>query len=351
MRESSLKKRRHKGSAFRRFQRRLAKARILFWLALPMLGACQPTIKGAGPAIMPPFLSDNSLIMADGAELALRTWLPEGEPRFVVLALHGMNDYSNAFDDAGRQLAEKGIAVFAYDQRGFGRSPNIGFWPGLETLAADARTASSLISSRYPKAPFFLMGESMGGAVAIIAMTSAEPPAVSGVILSAPAVWDRSSMSLFQRASLWIAVHAAPGLTLSGGNLDIMPSDNFEMLRALSKDPLVIKGSRVDAIKGVCDLMDEAQKAAPRLTGPVLVLYGENDEIIPVEPTYKMAHSLTDGKRLALYPDGWHMLMRDLEAKIVLADIVAWIEDQAAPLPSGADLDALEILKSRAAKD
>ena len=158
-------------------------------------------------------------------------------------------------------------------------------------------------------------------------------------------------MSLFQRASLWIAAHAAPGLVLGGGNLDIMPSDNFEMLRALSKDPLVIKASRIDAIKGVCDLMDEAQKAAPRLTGPVLVLYGENDEIIPAEPTYKMLHNLEDGKRLALYQNGWHMLTRDLEAKTVLADIVAWIEDQAAALPSGADLHALEILKSQTANN
>ena len=59
----------------------------------------------------------------DGATLPLKSWLPDGKPKAVILALHGFNDYSNAFKDSGEEWAKHGIATFAYDQRGFGAAP------------------------------------------------------------------------------------------------------------------------------------------------------------------------------------------------------------------------------------
>ena len=65
-----------------------------------------------------------------------------------------------------------------------------------------------------------------------------------------------------------------PGLTLTGRGLKIKPSDNIEMLRALARDPLVIKATRVDTIYGLVDLMDAALASAPRLDAPMFVMYG-----------------------------------------------------------------------------
>ena len=72
-----------------------------------------------------------------------------------------------------------------------------------------------------------------------------------------------------------------PGLTLTGRGLKIKPSDNIAMLRALSRDPLVIKETRVDTIYGLVDLMDAALASAPLLDVPLLVMYGAKDEIVP----------------------------------------------------------------------
>jgi alpha-beta hydrolase superfamily lysophospholipase len=94
--------------------------------------------------------------------------------------------------------------------------------------------------------------------------------------------------------------------------------------------------------------MDQALAAAPRLDVPALLLYGEKDEIVPLEPTLQLWRSLpaaaADEQRIALYADGWHMLLRDLNADVVIADIAAWIADPAASLPSGADDRALALL-------
>ncbi len=318
-----------------------------------MLAACSATTHPAGPDIRPPAVEGDTLVMADGAVLPLRSWLPEGEHKAVLVATHGMNDYSNAFDGPGKALATKGIAVYAYDQRGFGRGPHPGRWSSTETMASDLRTAARLLAARHPRAPLYLLGESMGGAVAIKAVVRASPPEVKGVILSAPAVWGRSSMPWYQRAALWLSYRVAPGWTLTGKGLKIQPSDNIEMLRALSRDPLVIKETRVDAVHGLVNLMDDAQGDAHLLALPTLLLYGARDEIIPAEPTWAAVAGMPQlgtSQRAALYVNGWHMLLRDLQALVVIEDIAAWLADPVAPLPSGADRVASEKLETLAVK-
>ena len=196
-----------------------------------------------------PRFTGSEFIAADGQRLPLRTWLPAGPVKAVILALHGFNDYSRAFAAPGKAWASDGIATYAYDQRGFGAAPERGLWPGRAALAADAATACKVLRRRYPGVPLYLLGESMGGAVAVVAMTgeSGTPiPEVDGIILTAPAVWGRSTMDLAERVALWIGVRLMPGLTLTGQSLHILASDNIPMLRALGRDPLVIKETRVD---------------------------------------------------------------------------------------------------------
>lgn len=298
-----------------------------------------------------PRLTDHEFIADDGARLPLRSWLPHGEVKAVILALHGFNDYSKAFETPATSLSYRGIATYAYDQRGFGAAPLAGRWPGRWQLAEDLDTAVRLLRRRYPGKPLYLLGESMGGAIVTVAMTGeAGPrPNVDGVILVAPAVWGRDTMNVFERVALWAGIHLLPSTTVTGqGIVHIQPSDNYAMLRALSDDPLVIKATRIDAIYGLVNLMDAALAASPKLDAPLLYLYGERDEIVPREPTELMIAHLPPGaraeQRIALYPNGYHMLLRDLGGAVVTGDIASWIAARDAPLPSGADLYAESIL-------
>lgn len=310
-----------------------------------LLSACAAVTHPAGPMVAPPAMADDALVMADGARLPYRRWLPKGEAKAVIVALHGMNDYSNFFDEPGAHLAGHGLISYAYDQRGFGQGPHPGYWSSAPTMAQDAAAIIRLVAARHPGLPVFAVGESMGGAVLMVMVAEGLAPGeLSGMVLSAPAVWGRAAMPWYQRAALWLAYHVAPGWQPSGRGLDIRPSDNIEMLRKLGADPLVIKETRVDAIKGVVDLMDRAAELAPQVQGPALVLYGEKDQVIPAKPTWQAIRALPGlgrDQRVALYQNGWHMLLRDLQAKVVLDDIAAWIADPAAPLPSGAEPRAL----------
>ena len=299
----------------------------------------------ATPAAGSSSLEAQRFIAADGTVLPLRSWLPEGAPKAVVLALHGFNDYSNGFAIPAWDWAAEGIATYAYDQRGFGAAPQRGQWAGTAALAEDATVAARLLRQRHPGVPLYLLGESMGGAVSIVAMTSAERPPVDGLILVAPAVWGKQTMPWWQRAGLWIA-SVVPPMHVSPKSVSIVrqASDNIPMLRAYSADPMVIKETRTDAVVGLTDLMTQALDAARRLDAPTLVLYGEKDEIVPRGPVAQMVAALPPEartrQRVALYRNGWHMLLRDLDGARVGRDVAAWMTSRSAPLPSGADKDA-----------
>lgn len=192
------------------------------------------------------------------------------------------------------------------------------------------------------------MGESMGAAVLMLLATSADPPPVAGYVLIAPAVWGRAKMNVFMRSSLWVAANTVPGLTLTGrGVVRVTASDNREALRRLGANPLTIKGTRVDAVRGLVDLMDAALAAAPRFNAPALFLYGGKDELIPDRATAATWRALPAGPVRAFYPGGHHLLLRDLGRDVPIGDIVAWIVG--APLPSGADTAAAAWLAAQEA--
>ncbi|MGH7089855.1 MAG: lysophospholipase, partial [Stellaceae bacterium] len=335
----------------------------VLWAIIALSAAgCAPTISPDAPprAIgtasaatdpVPHFTADR-LVTADGMSLPLRKWLPDGEPRAVILALHGFNDYSHAFAGPGKTWAKDGIATYAYDQVGFGAAPERGLWPGREVLAADAEAACRILRRRYPGVPLYLLGESMGGGVAILAMTGGggtPAPPVDGVILAAPAVWGRATMGFLPRAALWLAVRLAPGWTLTGQSLHVLASDNIPMLRALARDPLVIKATRIETVYGLVNLMDAALAAAPKLRVPLLVMYGADDQIIPHAATLRFVHELPRDPRarrsLAFYTHGYHMLLRDREGPMVVADVAGWVLDPVAPLVSGADRGTAEAFR------
>ena len=322
---------------------------LVFALALP--GCAAPPapagflpgpVARSGPA-------PEALRMPDGALLPTRAWLPAGRPRGVVLALHGFNDSRDAFEIPAPVLAAAGYAVYAPDQRGFGQAPGRGRWPGTASLVADAAAMARLLAARHPGLPLYLLGESMGGAVLMVLAASPAAPPVAGYVLIAPAVWSRSEMHPFLRVSLWLADHLAPGWKLTGREvpLKIRASDNLPALRRLAEDPLTLHATRVDTLAGLVDLMDAAAAAAPRLGGkgpPVLVLYGGHDDLVPRHATRHAWRLLPPGVRLAYYPEGHHLLLRDRDRAVPLADILAWLAAPRSPLPSPAEAAARRFL-------
>jgi acylglycerol lipase len=291
---------------------------------------------------------DGFFHLPGGLLLPYRQWAPPEPPRGVILALHGFNDSRDAWEYPAPALAARGYLVVGPDLPGFGAAPGRGRWPGTARLVETAAALSAALAACHPGLPLYLLGESMGGAIGLVLGARPDRPPLAGYVLAAPAVWGRAEMTVIERLALWTAVRLAPSARLSGRAAHIRASDNDAALWRLSLDPLTLTRTRVDALAGLVELMDEALAAAPRFAGPALVLYGGEDALIPKRAMRAAWRGLLAPPprpiRLAYYPAGYHLLLRDHARNVVLADIAAWLADPAAPLPSGAEAAARAFL-------
>ncbi|MBW2484731.1 MAG: lysophospholipase [Deltaproteobacteria bacterium] len=309
---------------------------IIILCCLLLQAGCMPQFtQPHKPALAEPQLKETSFISFDGTELPLRTWQPPGglaAAETVFIALHGFNDYSRFIYKEADFFTQHNIAVFAYDQRGFGNAPVRGRWSSNDTMGQDLKTLLHLLRQKYGNIPVYLLGHSMGAALVIQAMSGKNHPDVAGAILVAPAVWARATMPFYQKGALWLVAHTIPWYTVTGRILDRQACSDSEVLREQSRDPLIIKETRFDTIYGLQNLMDAAYASAGRFNLPTLILYGRHDEIIPPEPVLDVYNRFPGQpgslKKLILYDNGYHMLLRGLEAEEVVGDIVAWVDEE-----------------------
>ena len=312
-------------------------------LSFVLLVGCAPAIQHAARPLAGfsgPRLERDAFTSFDGTRLGLSQWSPAGgEPTAVVIGMHGMNDWAQSFWIAAPWWAQHGIATIAYDQRGFGRSPNAGVWADPDVMTRDLATLCALVRARFSHSTIAVVGESMGGAVAIEAFASARPPDADRLVLLAPAIWGWSEQPLFNRIAVWLGGHVFadkpfdPPAVVTG---HIWASDNRVELFRMGRDPRLVAATRPDAVYGLMGLMDRASRDIARVRVPVFYAYGAHDQLIPRGPSFRAAGRLKPTDRTAYYPHGWHILLRDYAAATVWGDTESFIHEPGAPLPSGA---------------
>ncbi|WP_170984759.1 alpha/beta fold hydrolase [Roseomonas sp. AR75] len=287
--------------------------------------------------------------MNDGALLPFQETAAD-QPRATLLALHGMGSHAGFFlSESAPDLRAGGLEVVAFDQRGHGRAPNRGVWAGEEALVGDAVSAIRLLRARRPDRPFFVLGESMGANVALLAAdrlrASGEATLVDGWILLVPGFYTLDDMRPARAAPLRMVLATMPGIGGGNGAPTLGVSDNHESLARAQADRLAISSIRADLVAGVLDLHGATRPAVARCcAGPTLFLFGARDGVTEQEPTLAVLRSIPrgTGARVALYPEGWHVLLRDLQREVVAHDILAFTADPRRPLPSGGEAHAAE---------
>ena len=304
---------------------------------------CAPVVVAHGPDIADPRLDlknseKQTFTTRDGLVLGVSSW-PVEKPRAVIVAFHGMNDYARFIRGPAAYWAEQGIATYAIDQRGFGRSPDRGVWADDATFTEDLRTAVTLARAAHPNAIIAVAGESMGGAVAIEAFASDRPPAADRLVLLSPAVWGWSSQPPINAVALWLTAHVVPGEVVTPPRFvtsHIRTSDNLPELIDMGRDRLMIWGARPDALYGLVGLMERAWRDTGRIRAPTAYLYGAHDQVIPARPARRAASRMGQNGRSAFYADGYHLLLVDHQALNVWRDVESFLRDPTAPFPSGA---------------
>jgi acylglycerol lipase len=200
----------------------------------------------------------------------------------------------------------------------------------------------------------YALGESMGASVIAIALSRAPDTQIGGVILATPAVWSRDTMPWYQRFAIWAGARLAPDFILSSTTFDITPTDNRAVRAEMANDPMVFKGTPLGRLDGLTDLMTLGQQAIPQVRQRALLLYGLRDVMMPRRAMIALLERWPAGSggnyRFALYPDGFHMLMRDLQRKVVWDDMVSWLVKPDEMLPSGLETSKNDLLPALRAR-
>ena len=267
----------------------------------------------------------DSFTASDGAQVPYRVWRAEA-PRALVLLLHGAFDYSAAFDQIGLRFAEHGITALAIDQRGFGATQSRGAWSGENRMIRDVIEAITFLRSRCGDGlPVFLVGESMGAAVAVDAAANAPELNLAGMVLAAPGAVTGILLKLFGIlvAPLLQAFAPSSGIVairLKAGDL------NPASANRLMNDPMVLHRIRPAALLGLFDLVRNARNAADHVRVPVLTMAGSKDDLIGTLHIAQLHKRLAGEKAWVSFEDGPHLLLHWTKRDRVLARIFSWID-------------------------
>lgn len=261
---------------------------------------------------------------SDGAEVPYRLWLPK-RPRAMLLLLHGCCDYSGAFDSVGQKLSRAGFAVMAYDQRGFGATASRGSWVGHERIVADVGEAAGFLRARLrPGLPLFVMGESMGGAVAIHAAAEANLD-ISGMVLVAPGALASPFRRSLYAWMIYLFRKIVGNAELVVERLDSSDLSADAAIRLLG-DPMVMRSINAELLDGVIALASSAVDAAKDVHVPTLTMVGAKDDLLRRDCIFQLHKNFAGPKAWADIEGGPHLLLHWARGKEVLRTARRWIE-------------------------
>ena len=264
---------------------------------------------------------------ADGLKIFVRSWRPAAPARGVVAICHGVNSHSGYYLWAAEQLVASGLAVYALDLRGRGKSDGERFYiESINDYLNDVGTLIALAKSREPGLPVYLLGHSAGGVISCV-YTLEHQSELAGLICESFA---------FQVAAPNFALAVVKGLSHIAPHAHVLRLKNEEFSRdprvvqAMNEDPLI--EHETQPTKTVAELVraDERLTEEFRLiTLPVFILHGTADKVTRPGGSqlfYDSAGS-TD-KTLKLYEGHAHDLLNDIDKDVVIADIRRWIADR-----------------------
>lgn len=265
---------------------------------------------------------------ADGMSLSARTWMPE-TPRAIVALVHGIAEHSGRYAFLAERANQRGLGVVSVDLRGHGRSPGErsyverfdDYLLDVDALLAKAR---ELAGDR----PVFLMGHSMGGAIALrwLAVRGPGLAGVAGVILSSAALKiggdvPRLLVALAPLLSRWLP-------HLRGKRFDpAVISRDAAAVAAYVNDPLVsLEAPPARTGAELLRVMEANRAAAAGLALPVYLFHGDADRLTdPVGS--RDIHERWGGtdKTLRLWPGSLHETLNDQDREAVAAELLEWV--------------------------
>jgi alpha-beta hydrolase superfamily lysophospholipase len=260
-------------------------------------------------------------------QLFYQAWLPDGDrSRAVIVNLHGLGDHSGLYPNLAGHFAPRGIAIYAYDMRGNGRSPGQrAYLSSWDQYREDLHAFVGRVREWEADVPLFLLGNSLGGLV-VLDYALHRPAGLAGVIAAAPPL-GRIGVPRFLMSLGRVMSRVLPRFSLQVG-MD---------LSGLARDPSIVEAVLADPLfhrRGTARLSTEVTAAIARvhqraadLSLPVLILHGSADRMVPPDGSRQFFAKVRHPDReFREYPGAYHSLFADLDHEQVLGDLERWVD-------------------------
>ncbi len=268
----------------------------------------------------------------DGTEIFYKDWGPR-EAQAIVFH-HGWPLSADDWDNQMLFFLAKGYRVIAHDRRGHGRSTQTATGNEMDTYAADVIELARALDLKGA----IHVGHSTGGGEVAHYVARAEPGRVSKAVLigAVPPVMVKSEknpgglpLEVFDgfraqvaanRAQFYIDVPAGPfyGFNRSGANVSQGIIDNWWRQGMMGG----IK-AQYDCIKAFSET--DFTEDLKTIAVPVLVMHGDDDQIVPFADSAPLAAKLLKNGTLKVYAGLPHG-MATTHADVINADLLAFFQ-------------------------
>jgi len=275
---------------------------------------------------------------ADGIALHVECWRPEAEPTFAVVIAHGAAEHIGRYAPLAERWNTQGALVFGPDHRGQGLSGgSVGHVDAFEVYARDLRTviedrAKELPDAQQPDAmPWFLLGHSMGGLIALTYLLDHEKAVpLAGAIVSAPLIEPAVKVGAVKRFAANVMMSLAPKVALPTG----IPAED------VARDPDIVAAYKADERRKdglTAGWLRAMQAAVARVGGqakdielPMLWYVGSGDRIVSPEAVQRAFDGMPEAEArdqtIRVFDGYYHELHHELppERDKVLTMLDEW---------------------------
>lgn len=261
-----------------------------------------------------------------GRELYAQGWLPKGNPKAIILLIHGMGEHSSRYVHVADYLTKHGYAILANDRVGHGKSKGKrGHVNKYDQLLDDVIKLHSEATRKFPGIPVFLYGHSMGGGIVLNYIQRNPKNGLKGVIATSPALQLAFEPPAFKIILGKMMRSIYPGFSQTNEiNPDHISRDKA-VVDAYKKDPMVHNLITAETGMGLLEWGKEIISKAGKLSVPLLLMHGSGDKLTSHKGTEAFAQKAEGDITLKIWEDMYHELHNEPEKEEVLKFILDWL--------------------------
>jgi acylglycerol lipase len=267
-------------------------------------------------------------------DLPIVSWVVPN-PRGIILCIHGLGLHNGSFAPFGRQMQRRGWSVFAMDVRGFGSwtqargQEKIDF----DQCIDDVHMAATALHEARPNVPIFVLGESMGGAIALH-YAAKYPALLKGVISSVPAGDRQGEKGMDMKIAFNFIFDRDKNLDI-GEDLAKRVTEKEQLRQRWENDPRARLSISSRELVSFDFFMKKNDKIAAQVQVPTLITQGAQDALVKPMSTISLYNKIAaKDKDLLVLGKAEHLIFEAGQfSDSLLNGLCAWLEAHASPNP------------------